>query len=493
MLKVLKGLIVDDELAICKVLERFLEENGIKASYALSGKEALERDKEDFDLFLLDLKLPDISGIEILKRIKAKDNDLPVIIITGYPSFESVQEAIRLGAYDYITKPFNLEEIGFIVKKAMEYRYLVLSRRDLLKTLERKVEERTKQLKTIYEISKEITSSLDLDRVLETIIEKIKDLLDIEICSILLCDEEEGVLRIKKAIGLEEGIIEETRIAKGELISGWIFEKKEPILVKDIEQDPIFRRRNRERYYTHSFISTPLLVKGRAIGVINVNNKRSKEIFKEEELQTLVSISSQAAISIENARLFERMKKEHLEMIESLILTLDAKDFYTYSHSKQVIFWAEKLAKKLNLSGDQIENIKIAAALHDVGKIAVSGKILLKEGPLDEQEWEEMKRHVLESVKIIKPLSFLGDVVKIIEQHHERCDGSGYPYGLKGEEISLGGKILAICDSFSAMRVERPYRRALTKEETIEELKKDRGKFSPQVLDAFLELLAQEE
>ncbi len=491
-------LVVDDELVICELLGDLLKDKGFSVNYALSGGEGIDAFSENnFDLVIVDLKMPDIDGTKVLEKIKEIDPDSVVIVITGYPSFETVQTALRLGAYDYITKPFDLEEISFVIKRATAFRNLILTNKKLMKELEvqnikleERVKERTRELSLLYQTGQDISSTLKLEEVLATIVDRVCAVLELEICSILLVDKQSDELVIRAARGLEKEIISQTKLKTGEPISGWIAEHKEAVLVDDIEKDPRFARRSKEKYYTHSFISAPLMVKDEVIGVINVNNKRSRQPFREEDFRLVKGIAAEAAIAVENARLYSSLEETYIRTIMALASTIDAKDHYTKTHSEHVTEYAVAIAKEMGFSEKEIEEISHACQLHDLGKIGVHDYILTKPGKLTPQEWEEIKLHSLKSAEILRPLVFLGGVIELVEQHHERYDGKGYPFGIKAEKIKLGARIMAVADSFDAMITDRPYRKALPKEEAIAELKKNSGtQFDTKVVEAFLRVL----
>lgn len=177
--------------------------------------------------------------------------------------------------------------------------------------------------------------------------------------------------------------------------------------------------------------------------------------------------------------------KSNICTIETLAQTLEAKDPYTRGHSDRVRSIAEAIAKQMKLDDDFIEALSRSALLHDIGKIGLLDEVLLKKDKLNENDWEEIKKHPSNAMNILKPLDFLSIEKDIILHHHERIDGNGYPDHLKGDEIPLGAKILAVADTFDAMNSNRPYRKQLSKEVIIQELEKNKGKqHDPQIVDA---------
>jgi len=190
-------------------------------------------------------------------------------------------------------------------------------------------------------------------------------------------------------------------------------------------------------------------------------------------------------------RLYEDLRATYMRTIKVLAHAIDARDHYTHSHSENVAKYAALIAAELRLSANDIELIREACELHDLGKIGVEDNVLGKSASLTEEEWEQIKRHPVTGAQILEPLTFLDGVIDLIRQHHERYDGLGYPLGLKGEEILLGARIINLADAYEAMTSARSYRKnPLTKEEAIEEVKRNSGKqFDPKVVAAFLKVV----
>ncbi|MCD6228404.1 MAG: response regulator [Candidatus Omnitrophica bacterium] len=493
-----KVLIIDNQIEFSQKLTAFLKEQGYIPSVYQEIKKALDAFlKEEFDVVMVELGMPQMDGIEIIEEIKKVDPESITIAMITHPSLETVQKAIRAGAFDYITKPFSKEEISFVMKRAFAFRNLSVGRKKLMEELEKQnvkleqqIKEKTKELALIYQVDRDISSTLNLEEILEVILDRLCIVLNVERCSVLLLDEGKGELYIRAARGLSEDIVIQTRLKVGEPISGWVLKHKEPVFVEDIEKDPRFARRNHERYYTHSFISVPLIVKEGAIGVINVNNKKTKQPLTNDDFRIVKGIANKAAIAVENVRLYSTLEDSYIRTVTALTSAIDAKDHYTKSHSEHVSQYAVAIGREMGLSEREIEEIRQACQLHDLGKIGVHDYILTKPGKLTPEEWEEIRQHSLKSAEILKPLIFLGEAIDLIKQHHERYDGKGYPYGLKGDQIKLGARIIAVADSFDAMTTDRPYRRARTKEEAIEEIKKCSGtQFDPKVVEAFLRIV----
>ncbi len=367
---------------------------------------------------------------------------------------------------------------------------------DQIKRLKHRLREQNKRvqkLSIMFEISRDIAAVFELNKVLEVLVNKATGLLGTEIGSILLWDKDGKYLIIKAAKGLEAKIIDSTRIKMGERISGWVAQHRKSILVEDIEKDRRFARRNEEKYYTKSLISVPLKVKDKVIGIINVNNKKTRGKFAQGDLELLEAIASQGSLAIENAYLYEEVHHVYMHTIRALAITIDSKDHYTYHHSINVVKYAAAIAHEMKLARHEVQDIKHACQLHDLGKISVPDYILAKPGKLNKEEWEKVKLHVQKSVEILGALPLLDRVVGLIAEDHERYDGAGYPKGIKGKKILLGSRIMLVADAFDAMTSERPYRKKLSVQEAIEELKKNSStQFDPHVVKAFLEVLKRE-
>ncbi|MFQ6093789.1 MAG: HD-GYP domain-containing protein, partial [bacterium] len=187
-------------------------------------------------------------------------------------------------------------------------------------------------------------------------------------------------------------------------------------------------------------------------------------------------------------------QEEHLATIAALCSAQDASDRYTYGHSERVSQFAEKIARQLKLPDKEVQTIRHAGQLHDIGKIGIDYGIIRKIGPLNLREWAEIKRHPAIGAEILKNLKFLKEATPYVELHHERLDGGGYPTGKSADEIPLGARIIKVSDAFDAMTSERTYRPAMTIEEAVEQLRKDSGdQYDPRVVEALVELISRGE
>lgn len=238
-----------------------------------------------------------------------------------------------------------------------------------------------------------------------------------------------------------------------------------------------------------------LLQKGAELHAQAIANRRSTIILKEQnatlQKQNLL-LAKRIDESTRNlSKLYEDLRTTYMRTIKALAQAIDARDHYTHSHSGNVAKCAVMIAEEMGLSAREIEVIRDAAELHDLGKIGVEDRILIKTTSLTPEEWVEMKRHPLIGAQILEPLTFMTDVVALIRQHHEHYDGTGYPDGLKGEEILLGARIIHLSDAYDSMCSSRSYRKIpFTKDEALFEINKNAGsQFDPKVAAAFLNIV----
>jgi len=348
------------------------------------------------------------------------------------------------------------------------------------------------RLKILYKISRCLTTVLNPDDVIKMIVEKSVSIMKAKTGSLMLVDKDKEELYIKYALGMDPEIVSKTRVKVGDSISGWVAREGKPIIVKDIESDERFKRVSKSHYETKSLISSPVIVKGEVVGVLNVNNKVDGTEFTEDELELLNTLAGQTAVSLENAKLYLDLQKSYFDTIRALVNAIEAKDPYTRGHSERVTCYSLEMGKKLNLSPKRLEILQHAAILHDIGKIGTDLNILHKNGLLTDEEYETVKEHPLIGSQILEPISFLQDVKTIITEHHERFDGKGYPDGKKGEELSLEARIISIADAFDAMVSDRPYRKAMDYQDALEEIKRCAGtQFDPKLVELFISVIKE--
>jgi HD-GYP domain-containing protein (c-di-GMP phosphodiesterase class II) len=312
--------------------------------------------------------------------------------------------------------------------------------------------------------------------------------------SVMLFHEGSGILEIVSSKGISKKLIENVRLRPGEGIAGRAFKKGEIIFVTNPKKNPDYNGFLGYDEQQEPFVAIPLKTRKNVIGVLNIHLPKDRTNFSDWELKFLSILADEIALAIDNIKLYQSIEKFYLELVETLAKIIDVKDAYTADHATRARIRAVKLARKLNVAEKMVKNIEYAALLHDMGKIGIDERILTKPGKLTDDEYKEIKRHPQIGYNILSPIEFLRPVAEIILYHHEWYNGNGYPDGLKGDEIPLGSRIISVIDAWDAMTSDRPYRKSLSKETAIEELKKGAGiQFDPKVVNAFLELMEEEE
>ncbi|MBI4720158.1 MAG: FHA domain-containing protein [Chitinivibrionia bacterium] len=236
----------------------------------------------------------------------------------------------------------------------------------------------------------------------------------------------------------------------------------------------------------------PMISRDKALGFIYLDTNDSLRPYSTDELTLFTAMASKVAITVENAKLFQNLRSLYYNTIETLIRTMQAKDKYTSGHSTRVSRFSLLIAEKLKLSSQEKHQLYLGAVLHDIGKIALPDKLLLRPGKLTEEEMELVRKHPQLGVSMIQSLGEMHPIVPLILHHHEALDGSGYPDGIAGDDIPLMSRIVAVADTFDAITSDRPYRKGRSKEEAVKELKRVSGiKLDPRIVSAFLEVLQE--
>jgi HD-GYP domain-containing protein (c-di-GMP phosphodiesterase class II) len=265
------------------------------------------------------------------------------------------------------------------------------------------------------------------------------------------------------------------------------------LLVENIDQHSEFRKMSWFGFARQSVICAPLTDQGVVIGTITVANPIDGSCFDNEDLELLMTIAAQASVAIRNANLYTEQEQTYLSTVQALVSAIEASDAYTRGHSERVTRFSLALGRHIGLGDKALRRLERAATLHDIGKIGIDVNILHKREKLTPADIEVLKQHPQIGVRILDPIRFLVDERKIIEQHHERYDGLGYPQGLSGEDCLVEARILAICDAYDAMTSDRPYRHALPDEVALQELRDQSGlQFDPQLAADFIRMYSEE-
>jgi response regulator RpfG family c-di-GMP phosphodiesterase len=474
-------LVVDDEHVIREILADFLTMEGFSVRTAEDGKSALdELSRTRYDLVLSDLKMPNMGGIELLQAIGDQSPNVVTIIMTGFGTVETAIDAMKRGAYDYVLKPFKMEEVVHTVRRGLERKKLAAENL------------RLKEALSLYKVSEAIANSLSLDEVIRTVTEAVLHEVGADVAFVLLSDGEGGFFERARASppefalpeGGELGHLSAARLAE-------YFAQEERLRVDgkrgiDFFSDPPVGLSLR------SMVGTRLRIGGRTLGYMVAVSFRSGRLFDEGQRKLLRIVADRAAAAIENAKLYEDLKATFGQTIRGLASAIDKMDRYTAGHSERVAHYSEVLGRKLGLSEDQLEILRQSALMHDIGKIGCVLN-LNKPGILSEREYDIFKKHPGYGKEILEPIQFLAPLIPGVHCHHERWDGHGYPLGLKGAEIPLMARIISVADVYDAMTSDRAYRRALPHDATVAEIERcAASQFDPEMAHEFVKAVAED-
>ncbi len=344
----------------------------------------------------------------------------------------------------------------------------------------------------LMKIGEGLAGSSTIDGFLELMVNTIAQALDARVARLWLVDEERQEIFVRFISGERKSEINNRRLPIGKGIEGWVALEKKAICLprRPASRGSVFSSQDEEP----TIVCVPLLFKDQLLGVLSVEDKYSKENFSDEDLLILTNIGAQTAVALENLRLNEDVEKTYMETLSALAMAVEAKDQYSRGHSKRVSEYAEKIARKLGLPEEQIAVVRDAADMHDIGKIGISDEILHKPGPLSPEEREIMNKHPVIGEGILKPVRSLRRLCDAVRHHHEWLDGTGYPDGLRGDEISIEARILCVADVFDALTSDRPYRKAMSVEDALAEIGRWAGKrYDEQVYKALCDIIEEEQ
>jgi putative nucleotidyltransferase with HDIG domain len=462
-------LVVEDDTNIRTFCQRLLRLTYDVAT-AENGAIAVEMlQQQPFDLVLTDMQMPHMDGIQLLQHIRQNHPDIDVVMLTAFATVDTARQSLKLGALDYLAKPMEAEQLERMVRTSLEFRRV------------RQEKERLSDLVFMYQFSQTIATSFDIETQVSQIVEFLWQRFAPGSLALTMHLPETGKLHL----------------LAGRSASGWA-DPATIALTADCSDQQLLAAHMRlvggpGTSEESLFAGATLRSHDTPIGYLHMARHTEQPPFDAGERRLLRIFATQVATSLDNSRLYQALKDQNRQTIEALAEAIEARDSYTYGHSRQVTRYARRLAQMIGLPQERIELIDYAGLLHDIGKIGIRDYVLLKPGALSDEEFTVMKRHPAIGVKIIERVSGLHNTLPIIESHHERVDGNGYPHGLKGEQIPLESRILAIADSFEAMTADRAYRPAIETEQALKILLDGRGThWEPELVDRFVELIRHE-
>jgi putative nucleotidyltransferase with HDIG domain len=492
-------LVIDDNKWVRDTLEDLLSTSGYSVGSADNGATGLNLIKtESFDVVLADIKMPRMDGIELLKRIRDCNPSLPVVMITGFPTVDYAIQSLREGAADFITKPFRYEQVCMILDKLLKDKNGVKKsiRRNIkspnektVESLNQRLNKKVKELALLYSISESMNvSHISSEFLFNTMVRVATELVEAECAAVLVLDRDANELIVKAVKGGSVDWRVNSIVPINEEIP-WKDVVQGKYLIINGKGD-VRRKFYKEKPHTsNTSVFIPLTIKDNVFGVLSVGGKLKQGRFNQSDVKLLQALVRKASLNIENTFLYESMYSNLISTVQSLVAAIEARDSYTQQHSQRVTQLSVKIAEEMGCSQHEIDTIKFAGILHDIGKISIRDSILLKRGKLTCEEMKMIKTHPLVGEKILQPLGLLPAERAIVRHHHERWDGSGYPDGLTGNEIPLLARIISVADSYDAMTSDRPYREAKNNENALKELMSCSGtQFDEDVVNSFQKL-----
>lgn len=463
--------ILDDEKYICNIVLEALSSESYQV-YAFSdpekGKEFIKNNR--VDLVLSDLIMGKHNGVEVLDQTLSCHPDAIVIMMTAHPTVETAISVLKKGAYDFMVKPFKLDLLKATIQRGMTHQ---------------RIKRENVRLKEQVEFLK-VTNTGDVDYDGEEFIQLVVNSCKQEMSAsavammeinpksneLIGCvydsDTEDDVEEILNRAHLEECIKSNSN---------------QPIIYKI----PIEREGNN---FIKTLILQPIRTRKKLYGLINILIYNRFGEITPGQLNVINLLGNSAANTIANHYLYHNLQDSYIQAITGLANAIEARDAYTAGHTERVSLLAEYTAKQMGWDNKKILDLRMGCSLHDIGKIGVPDSILNKPGILSTEEKDLMGAHPQVGLKIIENIELFKPAIPYIIAHHERYDGTGYPNGLKGEEIPIEGRLLSVCDTFDAILSNRPYRQGKSLQFAIDELLKNSGKqFDPKIVQYFITML----
>jgi putative nucleotidyltransferase with HDIG domain len=496
-IKKIKVLVVDDNSESLYLLDRLLVGSGYLTSTAENGVEALKKlKKEKIDIIISDVLMPKMDGFKLCRACKKDERlrKIPFLFYTAtYRRKEDEDFGLSLGAERFIMKPIEPVELLKIISDVLEEQ----KKRKPEKVLARPIKEKS----YLAEYNKRIIKKLE-DKVISldkeiTRRKKTEDELHKRLKE-LDCLYSIANLAIEDDITLEKLFKDTIKyISTG-------MQRPEMVYSRIIFDDREFKTKDFKK--TKHKESKDIDIEGEKRGAIEIycSGRRPGSFsgaFSREEKQLINGISKMINVLVERKLYVEKLEESYQKIdrifgciTKTLAHIVEERDPYTSGHQNRVKMLAIAIAEGMGLDKDKIEAINIASLVHDIGKIRVPASILTKPGKLSDIEFEIVKTHVDAGYNILKDIEFPYPIARIVQQHHEKLDGSGYPRGLKSEDIEIEAKIIAVADSMEAMISDRPYRPALKISRAIWEMKRDRGKlYDPKAVDICVKLIRKKD
>jgi len=497
-----KILFVDDEESILDVASEYFSIKGYQVFTAKNGVEALSvLDREMIDCCFTDINMPEMDGLELAENINKRDNTIPVVIMTGYPSLENTIRTLKNGVVDFLIKPINLNQLELCLKRVINQQQLFVENILLKKEIEGKARieslnlellQKIEDLQTLNHIMNDFSAVTSSAGVFNRLVEMAVEITHASESVFYIINE---AVTQPFAVAAARSGTTGAAVSAIDLLN--ISARIPNYMIMDVagDQSPLLIS---EGNGLHGFIDeiksvmvAPLSIRRKIFGVLSTINLDGNSRFAEKDLYYLTYMTHHAAYAIENLALYENIYENLFSTIYAFVKAIGAKDSYTEQHSNRVTAVSKILAKRMECSPEELDILNTAGLLHDIGKIGIRDDILLKPGKLTDEEYEIIKTHSIIGANIVGQLGLWEREQQIIRCHHERYDGTGYPDGLKGTAIPLLARILSVADVYDALASDRTYRKKMEEARIMDIIQHGKGSFfDPDIVDIFMSAFA---
>jgi putative nucleotidyltransferase with HDIG domain len=471
----LRVLAVDDNASLLRFLVSAFTANGCTVSQAPTAEQALELIAgETFDLVVSDIKMPGLTGLDLLRAVKGRQPATPVVLITGAPSVTSAVFGLRHGAYDYLPKPFSIKEVQQLVERVRADREKWNGQAPLPAGLAEELSRRQVSVEMLFRIGDLALQTHEPRVFVEKVLRFTTESLRNDGGLMLLRDDHGGFTSTQQG---DPAVVDELRA---------LLQSNFDRLVSQGGREPVPLSRPGGRVEAVAAIVPGV---GQSMGVLCIGRVAATGGFLPDERDMVVGFAQATAVALQKLVLREDHERNLVDTITAFVNAIESKDPYLKGHSARVALYATEIARMMGLDEETVQVVTRGAMLHDLGKLSIMDTILRKPERLTEDEFTLIKAHPVVGERILKPLRFLAREACVVRHHHERYDGSGYPDGLVGEDIPLAARIVTVADVFDALTSNRPYRTALLVEAARQEIVRGRGAhFDPEAAEAFLKI-----
>ena len=502
-------LFVDDEESILNVVTEFFKRQGYQILTASNGVEAMEIiENERVDCCFTDINMPVMNGLDLAENIRLRDNTMPVIVMTGYPSLENTIQTIKNGVVDFLIKPVNLKQMELCMRRVLRQRGLFIENvllkeevqsKERLEKLNQELLYKVEELNILNKIMGSFTTIVSSADVFKRAVDVALEITHADHTMFHIINE-----TVKQPFEVAAAGASETQVDKKITRARQSHRPKsnggQPAadlaslkgLIMEVVSDEIpllISQNNGARGLPKDLLSVmlvPLKIRDKVFGVLTARIQNGNNRFSEKDLYYLSFMAQSAAQSIENLALYENIYENLFATLYAFVNAVEARDLYTRQHSSRVTGISLIIGKQLGCTIEELDILNFAGHLHDIGKIGIRDDILLKPGRLTNEEFEKIKQHPAIGANILEQMGMWEKERQIIRCHHERFDGTGYPDGLKEKQIPFLARILSVADVYDAMASDRAYRKRMEERIILKVIHEGSGsQFNPAIVAAF--------